>query len=500
MHHSAESGVTGMAGALDPAYETLKTLVVDATGHTRLSARNDLLLEKVQRRLRSHGLVTVESYLDFLQRGAAGRSEFERLIAELMVGETSFFRHPAQFAALRDHVLPACVRRNKASKRLRIWSAGCANGAETYSIAILVHAALGQRIAEWDVTVLGTDINRAFLEEAEEGVYSEWTLRGLSQDRRPAFFSRQGRNWKIRDGYKRHVRFRHHNLISRKFPFIYNGLNQFDIIFCRNVMIYFDEATNFKLAGRLREALDEDGWLFTGPTDFNPRLDEVFATERPGSELVYRKTAKTAAARQPEGGGSPAATSPPARRKTAPASGQARARPSRTMAGEAAAAAFRRAQRSEKDAANDRTEADAARAEGEAQDEPSLGAVVACADKGDWAGAKGYCRRLLEADACNAAAHYYHALVQLYSAAPREAEQALKRAIYLDRHFALAHYQLGLLLKEAGDHKGCRRSFHNAIRALSRTADGDAVSPCGRITALELRVLALQQLKLSEEE
>jgi chemotaxis protein methyltransferase CheR len=131
-----------------------------------------------------------------------------------------------------------------------------------------------------------------------------------------------------------------------------------------------------------------------------------------------------------------------------------------------------------------------------ADPELDIGALADLANKGDWAAAAQYCRALLKAEACNPSVHYYHALIAQYSGLAAEAEQALKRAIYLDQGFALAHYQLGLVRKDAHDLARCRRSFHNALSALGNVPDEACVSPCGQITAFDLRDLAARQLVL----
>ena len=307
-----------LAGAraeqLGPAFDELKAFIVTATGHARLAKRDDLLLEKISRRISAHNLPSLESYLDLLTRGANGRIEFDCLIAELTIGETSFFRHQEHFDALRDQVLPACLRRNGVTRQLRIWSAGCANGAEVYSIAIVVHALLGHRRDDWNVVIVGSDINRAFLAEAEAGRYSAWTLRDVAEEQREALFVRNGDGWTIREAYRRDVRFVYHNLVSDEFPCFHKNIFAFDIIMCRNVMIYFDALNNKQLAERLGTVLTDDGWLFTGPADFNPHLESILTLEKLSGALVYRNRLPRTQSRQALSIASPA--KPPAERTT----------------------------------------------------------------------------------------------------------------------------------------------------------------------------------------
>jgi chemotaxis protein methyltransferase CheR len=480
---------------LGPAFDELKTFIVTTTGHARLSVKNDLLVEKITRRLGPNGLSSFEAYLDLLKHAPHGKTELDNLIADLTVGETSFFRHPEQFDALRDHVLPARLRENSGSKQLRIWSAGCANGAEVYSIAILVHALLANELAQWNVVIVGSDINRVSLAEAEKGLYTDWTLRDVPEWQRPAFFARAGANWSIREKYKSNVQFVYHNLASDEFPSIHRNIFAFDIVLCRNVMIYFDEAYNFRLADRLTSVLADGAWLFTGPTDFNARLDDLFARERLPGTFAYRSRSAAPSilpARLPLA--TPEACALIRVEAHDANTASARTRP-------AFAATDRRANRRKNmPASNSGVCSNAERATpampAPTPQQPDIATIVELANKGDWPTAVRFCQALLKTDSCNAPAHYYYALVQHYSGAVAEAEQALKRAIYLDRNFALAHYQLGLVRKDAHDLARCRKSFRNALGALSNVPDNLAVSPCGQITALDLRELATHQLDL----
>jgi chemotaxis protein methyltransferase CheR len=461
---------------LGPAFRELAAFVVRTTGHTRLSAKIDLLFDKVRRRLELTGLGSFEAYLDLLKQMPQGKSELDSLIAELTIGETSFFRHPEQFDALRHQIIPDCLRRNNGTRQLRIWSAGCANGAEAYSIAILLDSILGSELAQWNVAIVGSDINRAFLAEAENGVYSDWTLRDVSAEHRANFFAQCGASWAIREKYKANVEFVQHNLVSDEFPSIRKNIFAFDIVMCRNVMIYFDEANNIRLAEQLDAVLVDHGWLFTGPTDFNTRLDDIFARERVAGTSVHRRRPRGEANAQHAAAVSAAADHNAARVGAGPVLVAARPRSN----------------------ARQRTR-NAAAPSGPAPSPPSvadIATVAVLANKGDWPGALQTCRSILETNSCNAPAHYYYALVQQHSGAVVEAEQALKRTIYLDRDFALAHYQLGLLRKDAHDLARCRQSFRNALAALGKLPDDSTISPCGQITALDLRELATHQLDL----
>lgn len=466
--------------ATDPATEEIKALLARATGNVRLSAADSPVVEKVRHRLTQTGLPSTSAYLSLLKGGETGKHELDNLIAELTIGETYFFRHPEQFDALRDHVLPACIERHRNSRHLRIWSVGSANGAEPYSIAIVVQQLLGSQIDDWTVTIVGSDINRAFLAEAEAGIYSKWSLRAMQDATLAPHFARNGPLWAIDEKYKQYVHFVYHNVIHEPTPLIHKNIFAFDIVFCRNVMIYFEERANRELIDRLDAALVDDGWLFVAPTDFTPYLNAAFMAEKQAGAIVYRKR--------------PAAATPLPRaiddrarlRATVPAY---QSRP-QTPTKPARSAPPRRDRRARRDASAREPNVPDAAPSGD------IATIVALANRGDWASAAHHCETMLAADACNAEANYFHALVLQSTGAHAAAEQALKRAIFLDRGFALAHYQLALARKEAHDIAACVKAFRNTLDALSQTPDAEVVSPCGQITALELRELAAQQLEL----
>lgn len=347
---------------------------------------------------------------------------------------------------------------------------------------MLVRSVLGPRLKDWNVAIVGSDINRAFLAEAEAATYTAWTLRGLPPEKSSAYFTKSGQLWTVREKYRENVHFVYHNIINEEMPSLHKNIFAFDIVFCRNVMIYFDSEVNGRLAARIRNVMVDDGWLFVGSTDFNPHLDANFVVAKTGDAILYRKqppVLRPARRSELDIGLEPAQPTATvrelprrpvdrARRKVAPASAR-RPRPATPIRQTKTAPAA-------------------------APVDAAIQAVVDLANSGDWQNAAERCTAILAADPFNAPAHYYYALVLQSTGAHGEAEKALKRAIYLDRNFALAHYQLALARKDAHDIAGCLRAMRNALDALDGVADETPISPCGLITAVDLRELALQQL------
>ena len=153
---------------IDPGFPHLKSRIIERTGHFYYQDKDDLLWERVRKRLRATGLADSTQYLNLLDDAISGPAEWGKLEAEITIGETFFFRYAEQFAALRETILPEIIDRKGGTQRLRIWSAGCSTGAEPYSLAILVKEILGERLGTWRVSIVGTDINDSFLHLARQ--------------------------------------------------------------------------------------------------------------------------------------------------------------------------------------------------------------------------------------------------------------------------------------------------------------------------------------------
>lgn len=213
---------------------------------------------------------------------------WQMLLEHLTIGETYFFRNRPQFEALQNHVLPELLQRQARLRSLRFWSAGCATGEEPYSLAILVQTVIPQP-ENWQVSILATDINSSFLQRAREAVYSNWSFRETPNDMRDCFFTPEQNRWRLCGHIRRQVLFTRLNLVEDTFPSIMNGTCAMDLIFCRNVMIYFDEATIQRLVNRFFHALAPGGWLFVGHAEPQARIFHQFEVHNFPHAVIYRK-------------------------------------------------------------------------------------------------------------------------------------------------------------------------------------------------------------------
>ena len=206
------------------------------------------------------------------------------IINRLTTNETWFFRHPEHFKILKKDVLPKILKRKK-NKQLNIWSAGCSCGAELYSILITIKEA-GADYSNLRVNILGSDISYGAIQMAKQGIYNNYILKNTDKNILDKYFDRvDNENFKIKEELKQNVTFEYLNLLESWPP------RTFDIIFCRNTMIYFNEETKVKLIKRFFKALELDGYFFTSINELVDLNNDDYGIKKLyiGSECIYQK-------------------------------------------------------------------------------------------------------------------------------------------------------------------------------------------------------------------
>ncbi len=215
-------------------------------------------------RLVSVRLSSLEEYYQLLISDTdKSKAEWRELLAILTTGESYFFRDKGQFSLLKNLLLPEIIERRQKDLTLRIWSAGCSTGEEPYSVAILVDELLPQ-MKEWDILILGTDINEKAIEKAKKGVYGQWSFRMTDPDLRKRHFRNRIDVWELDEKIRRMVKFRTGNLMENRFPDRSSDIHDMDIILCRNVFIYFNSESVAVVLDKFIETLNEEGYLITG--------------------------------------------------------------------------------------------------------------------------------------------------------------------------------------------------------------------------------------------
>ena len=217
------------------------------------------------------------------------RSELANAVTDaLTINETSFFRDKLLFRALTERLLPALIARRKDQRRLRIWSAGCSTGQEPYSLAMIIDDQMRQH-AGWHIEILATDLSRHALDAARRGLYSQFEVqRGLPVQMLLRHFQQKGDLWRINDALRAKITFKTQNLMM---PIGDPGL--FDIILCRNVLLYFDVATKRRVLANLDAAMAEDGYLVLGAAERVGGLSETLRPA-PSEQFVFLSEANKA--------------------------------------------------------------------------------------------------------------------------------------------------------------------------------------------------------------
>ena len=250
----------------DAEIEQFSEFISEKSG-LHFDRRNRKTLERgIQRRMRVVAASSFAAYFAYLQSFQESRQELKKLVAHLTIGETSFFRFDPHFAALIEKVIPELIKHHQATQRLRIWSAGCSTGEEVYSLAITLLHNFPQ-LASWDVTILGTDISHQSLATARQGNYQSRALRHVPPKLLAEWFVKNEKGWTIAERLRMLTRFSFLNLQSETYPNPKNGTTECDLIFCRNVMIYFRPETVRAVVSRLRRALRPGGYLFLGHSE-----------------------------------------------------------------------------------------------------------------------------------------------------------------------------------------------------------------------------------------
>jgi len=247
-----------------------------------LQEKRVLVSGRLQTVISKYGCESFEEYFDMIQNDLTMEMQFE-LINKLTTNHTFFAREEAHFQFMKDNVLPYFTKQQAAEKDIRIWSAGCSSGEEPYTIAMVIQDYFGGLKEGWDTKILATDISAKVLEIAKTGIYPAEQLTLISESFKKRFFLRTSDgNYKVNDEIRKEVIFRSFNLMNEKFPF----RKQFHLIFCRNVMIYFDKETKQKLVKKYYDHLLPGGYLFIGHSETLNGLNTEFKYIKPS---IYRK-------------------------------------------------------------------------------------------------------------------------------------------------------------------------------------------------------------------
>lgn len=365
--------------------------------------------------------------------------------------ETYFFRDHGQFALLRNKILPELIEKNKSSRSLRIWSAGCSSGEEPHSVAILLDELLPER-KDWDILILGTDNDAGAIKKAERGKYTRWSFRMVSAEIIDRYFKKRGDEWALDSRIREMVRFAVSDLVKDDFPDPSSGLSAMDLIICRNVFIYFEPTEIENVTEKFVETLKNGGFLMTGHGELGMRrFDRLFPEILPGSVVFCKGEAPRPV---------PPLPSPPAvSKKVLKLKPVPLPEPERDL-------------------------------------ETCYREARLLAGAGDYERALELCREALELDKTAVKVHFLMAQVNEARDEIGEAKKTLKNVIYLEPGYVAAYLELGALYDWEKEPERAKKMRESAAELLAGLPPDAPIEPYEGMTAAETLTFVKEALAL----
>lgn len=475
--------------------ESFRGLVAERLGLHFEDGKLDFLADVLRKRMEDTGCHQFSLYHGRVSSLRTESDEICALAEELTVCETYFFRYAEHFAAFAEVVLPSRIQARNGDRSLRILSAGCASGEEPYSLAILIRQQFPE-LGSWNIEIVGFDVNPSMVKKAVRGRYSPWSLRETPDELQRKYFRAEGRELQLNGSVRSAVRFEVRNLVDEDLLFWQH--RAFDVIFCRNVTMYFTPEVTRSVVARIARSLAPGGFLFLGhaetlravSNEFHLRhTHETFYYQRREAHVTCETTLGEAFGNKSLMKGSTSTFTELGdswfniirgasdrianltQEKSAPGNG-------------AAGVAVRRRSNFLSTQSWDRAEAiDLLRKERfsdamellralppESKSDPDTQLLVAVllTNRGDLPEAEKVCRHVLNLDELNAGAHYLMALCREHAGDREGATRHDQTAAYLDSEFAMPHLHLGLVAKRCGDVETARRELGRAKPLLER--------------------------------
>lgn len=489
-----------MIEALDAAeIESFRDLVLRRLGLYFDDGKLDFLADVLRKRMGDTGCHLFSSYQARMSSSGNEREELCALAKELTVGETYFFRYAEHFQAFSEVVIPSRIRARGSERQLRILSAGCASGEEPYSLAIVLRERFPELVS-WNVEIRGFDVNPSMIARARRARYSTWSLRETSPDLRQKYFRGEGQELQLAQAVQSAVTFEERNFVEED-PLFWRP-NAFDVVFCRNVTMYFTTDITRRIVARIAASLAPGGFLFLGHAETLRAVSQEFHLCHTNDTFYYqrRETDEANSADHfllaPAGNGG--------FRKSAPAVDDPTDswfntihRASERIATLTGSVSVPTAEAPESVAVRAPTPAPAHLSAGrdrmlalellreerfseamellrslpaESGTDPDTQLLIAAllTNGGDLLEAEKVCQHVLKLDELNAGAHYLMALCREHAGDREGAVQHDQAASYLDSEFAMPHLHLGLIAKRSADVEKARKELERALSLLDR--------------------------------
>jgi chemotaxis protein methyltransferase CheR len=277
----------------DPAWIRIRNLIYQVSGIYQAENKFYLLVARATRRMKVVGARTPREYLDFLTALPNRDTEMRNLLNEITIGETCLFRSLPQIDALRRVVIPAVAeaKRKMSFAKLRFWSAGCSTGEEPYTLAMILLEETQGALKGWTFEVVATDLNDRSVAKAQEGVFNDYAVRNVPPEFLKKYFTKQGLEFHAADAVKSRIRFSRLNMLDDSKMLFMRGL---DVIFCCNVLIYFDGKSKARTVQHFFNALMPNGYFFLGHSESLYGINDKFHLVHFPGATAYWKPGDTA--------------------------------------------------------------------------------------------------------------------------------------------------------------------------------------------------------------
>lgn len=415
--------------------------------------------------------ITLEKYIDLILEKRMSEEDIKILASCLTIGETYFFRDKSLFEIMRQKILPDIINNRKNfNKNLKIWSAGCSSGEEAYSIAILVKELIPE-YENWNINIIATDINYKSLDKAREGIYGEWSFRGVDLNLKNKYFDKiENTRYKLKDSIMKLVKFHSLNLADSNYIVDGRIINNVDIIFCRNVLMYFSRPQINQIINRFYNIIINGGWLVVAPTESMFVNDTDFKSVNINNMFLFNKNI---------GQDNPVKIQDNHSRLK-----------NFSMIKEIKTNFVHKSVYNkdklkspsdsfiiEEKSSNKLLEKETVIAE----DFELL--CRSSANEGNFEEALKWCEEAISSDKINPYYYYLLASIQQEQGNINEAIISLKKSVYLDSDFIMAYFNLGNLKLKQGKHKEAYKSFENAGMLLNKLSEEDIVPHSEEMTA-----------------
>jgi len=270
------------------SFQIWRQYIYDICGIYFQDNKKYLLESRLQKRINYLGLESFEKYFDYVKSNSKGEDEKKYLYEAITINETFFFRNQPQLDSLVSGIFPELIAAKKRAgkNKIRIWSAASSSGEEAYSIAMIWNDLMKPRVPGMELEVVGTDINYAVVETAKQGVYKEYSIRNTPQYYLKKYFKPVGSGYEIDQNIKNMVSFKLLNLHEDSQMRL---MNNFDVIFCANVLIYFDLKSKIKVVSHLYNGLNPGGYLFIGYSETLHGISKAFKLVSFPKTITYKK-------------------------------------------------------------------------------------------------------------------------------------------------------------------------------------------------------------------